>query len=195
MKSLFENENLPYGSVVLPDAPVKDDELFRSYIGSINNAIGNKAKYDFYDVEDKEKFIDTYLEELIFCMHNDREFSIEVLEVPSEFHIVREGGDFFYLIKDVPHRTLVSPEKRKDIKRIYKNPQHGLACIYRFCPLNHSQPIYLVNFVHCENDDKRKTELYKRVIPDYMELKNIDSLSAMRKVIIASYQKYKKQNS
>lgn len=197
MSNLFDFQNInSYKNFSnLPEPPQSEEEIFHSFIDTINNAIGNNAKYDFSNSEDKEKFIDDYLEEFIFCMYNDEEFNIELLEVGTEIVFSKENGSIYYTIKGTPQKVFVSETNKKEATKIYKNPQNGCACFYRFCPASSNQPIYLINFVYVENEDDRKICLYKKVIRDYIELKDIANLLDLRKTIISSFKFYKKHKS
>lgn len=176
----------------LPEPPQSEEEIFHSFIDSINNAIGNKAKYDLNNEEDKEKFIDDYLEEFIFCLYNDDTFYIELLEIDKEFIISKHDGSYFYKVKDIPNETMVSETNRSEIQKIFKNKSNGCACIYIYRPADY-KPIYLINFAYANDIKEKEIVLYKKVIRDYIELKEIYSLEALRKVIISSFKTYKKK--
>ena len=42
------------------------------------NCGSSSVKYQVIETATKEKFIDDYLEEFIFCMHNDEEFKTKI---------------------------------------------------------------------------------------------------------------------
>lgn len=172
-----------------------DDEIFHSFIESINNAIGNKAQYNFDNNEDFEKFIDDYLEEFVFCLHNDTNFKIELLDIPQEFKIKKENGSFFYFVKDSTYGCPIkSPANIIAARSIFKNPQNGCACMYKF-EVDGYEPIFIVNFVYSKTQNEKEIALYKKVIPDYIALKEIKDLYDFRKIIIQNYKNFKLKNN
>lgn len=197
MNHLFEPPEPRLNSYGLPkiEKQPSEDEIFHSFIDSINNAIGNHASYNLDSEDDRTKFIDDYLEEFVFCMHNDSEFRIMLLEVPSEFTIVRKNKEFFYKLNNLPKEFSVSETNKKDAQKIYKNPQNGVACIYEYCPTGYTESIRLINFAYSDKPEEKEISLYKKVIGDFIELKEIKSLEDMRRIIIASYKVYKNSNS
>ena len=190
MNNLFEPNFRSYG---LPEMekPQTEAEIFHSFIDSINNAIGNKAKYDLNDEKDKNEFIDNYLEEFIFCMHNDEEFNIVLLNIPEEFKFFKKDKELYYSVQGNSREMKVSESNKKEAVKIYKNPQNGIACFYRFCPKGTNEPIFLINFSYSDKKDEKEIVLYKKVIADFIELKEIKTLEDMRRIIIASYKVYK----
>ena len=172
--------------------PINNDkEDFSSFMDTINNAIGNKAKYDFSIPEEKTAFIDNYLEELIFCMYNDAEFHIELLDIPNEIAFFRDNNDYYYSInKYTDKKFLISKNNRKIAQKKIKNNKNGIACCYIYHPIN-IQPIFLVNFDYVEDKEEREVTIYKKVIYDFIELKNINCLENFRRVIADSLRFYK----
>ena len=174
--------------------PPKNDEKedFSSFMETINNAIGNKAKYDFSIPEEKTAFIDNYLEELIFCMYNDAEFHIELLDIPDEIIFTRENNEYYYSISKYTNKKfLISESNRKLAQRIIKNNKNGIACCYIYHPTN-AQPIFLVNFAYTDDTEEREIIIYKKIIYDFIELKNITCLEDFRRIIADSLRFYKK---
>lgn len=171
-----------------------EQELFRSYIDSVNNAIGNRAQYDLFDIEDKDNFVENFLEELIFCLHNDEYFHIALLDIPDEFEIIRKGDMAFCSIKKMNGLCPISEQNKKEAFKIRKNPNNGCACIYEFRPSEEAEPLFMINFAYSEKAEDKEIKLYKKVINDFIELKEIDSLEGFRKVVIACFKNYKKRN-
>lgn len=171
-----------------------DEKIFHSFIDSINNAIGNKAQYDFDNDEDFNKFIEDYLEEFVFCMYNDSQFKIELLEIPNEFLIKKDNGEYVYFVKNSSHGCPIkSPSNIITARSIFKNPQNGCACIYKY-EIDGYEPLFIVNFVYSKTKEDKEIELYKKIIPDYISLKEIKSLFDFRKIIIQNFKNYKNNN-
>lgn len=190
MNPLFESK-MQYGNIDLPDAPLNEEELFHSFIDSVNNAISNKVQYDFSNPEEIEKFIDNFLEELVFCMNYDREFSIALLEIPKEFNIKRSGKDLLYTVHNSSTWHPVSQTNRKVAQKISKNHENGCACIYKYEPEGAPYPLFAVNFEFAEKKDDKLLMLYKKVAKDYIEVKEIKNLQRFLRIVIANYKFYK----
>lgn len=186
----------PYGTPYdLGDIPQTEEELFRSFIDSVNNAISNKVLYDFNDKEELGKFIDNFLEEIVFCMNYDAEFGVEVLSIPDEFRFKRNGDSILYSVKSTDSWFEVSQANRKTAIKIHKNPDNGCACIYKFCPQGAPYPLYAINFEFSTDKEEKVLALYKKLAIDYISLKGIGSLPDFLKVVIANYKYYKKSSA
>ena len=54
MSNLFNFQDTNYKKFSnLPEPPQSEEEIFHSFIDTINNAIGNNANYDFSNIDDK----------------------------------------------------------------------------------------------------------------------------------------------
>ena len=175
----------------LPEQPQTEEELFHSFIDSVNNAISNKVQYDFNKQDEVRNFIDNFIEEIVFCMNFDEEFQVELLDIPSDFRFERKKDDVFYSLKNMPELHLVSQANRKVAIKIQKNPTHGAACMYKFRPNGAPYPLYAVNFEYSTDENEKEIALYKKVALDYIELKNINSMPSLLKVVTASFKTYK----
>jgi hypothetical protein len=149
------------------------------------------VEYNF--LTEIDAFIDNFSEELIFNMHNDASFEISLLKIPEDFRFKRNADNILCMsLGDSTALNPVSEARYKEARKIFKNPQNAVACIYSDTHyMVNGKPIMLINFVYCENKDNLNIELYKKVIKDYLEIKNIRSLRDFRKIHIENFNHFK----
>lgn len=186
------NNNL-HKDMEFDNIPETPEELFPFFLTNINNAIANNVDYNFET--EKDKFIENFLEELIFSMFNDTVFRISMLDIPEDICFKRNSDNIICMsIGNSENLSPVSQARYSEAKKIFKNPQNAVACIY-FCESEEGKNIgYLINFAYSEKASERLSLLYTKVIGDYLQIKDIYSVKDFRKVFAQNYNSFKKEN-